>query len=61
MQRAAADYEARTQREPIAPLYRYDHEVRGGSDLHFDGDRLSLRGYAQPVALDLPNPYPDMV
>jgi len=61
VQRAAADYEARTQREPIAPLYRYDHEVRGGSDLHFDGDRLSLRGYAQPVALDLPNPYPDMV
>ena len=61
VQRTAADYEARTLREPIAPLYRYDHEVRGGSDLHFDGERLSLRGYAQPVALDLPNPYPDMV
>lgn len=56
-----ADYEQRTLREQIAPLYRYDHDVREGNDLRFNQHSLSLRGYDQPVALDLPNPYPDMV
>ena len=58
---ATADYEQRTLREQIAPLYRYDHDVKDGSkDLQFAGDKLQLRGYAQAVQLDLSNPYPDM-
>ncbi len=57
-----AEYEHRTMREQIAPLYRYDHEVKNGSkDLGFKGNKLHLRGYAQAVELDLENPYPDMV
>lgn len=58
---ATADYEQRTLREQIAPLYRYDHDVKDGSkDLQFAVDKLQLRGYAQAVQLDLSNPYPDM-
>ena len=56
----AAEYEARTNREQIAPIYNYDHDVRGGTDLTFTGNKLTLRGY-EPIELDLPNPYPDMV
>ncbi|MDY6983836.1 MAG: beta-ketoacyl synthase [Pseudomonadota bacterium] len=57
----AASYEARTNRELIAPIYNYDHDVREGSrDLTYAGNSLTLRGYA-PIDLDMPNPYPDMV
>ena len=57
----SADYEQRTQREQIAPLYRYDNDVKDGKDLKFAGDKLHLRGYAQAVDLNLENPYQDMV
>ncbi len=57
-----AHYEQRTLREQIAPLYRYDHDVKDGSkDLHFSADKLHLRGYVQAVDLNLENPYKDMV
>jgi len=58
---SSASYEQRTLQQQIAPLYRYDHDVKDGNDLGFNGNKLSLRGYQQPVDLDLPNPYPDMV
>jgi acetoacetyl-[acyl-carrier protein] synthase len=62
VQAKIADYEERTLHEQTAPLYRYDFDVKEGSkDLRFDGKRLQMRGYAQAVDLDLPNPYPDMV
>jgi acetoacetyl-[acyl-carrier protein] synthase len=55
-----AAYEARTLQDHIAPLYRYDYDVKEGKDLQFNAQSLHLRGYAQPINLDLPNPYPDM-
>lgn len=56
----AAAYEAHTNRELVAPIYNYDHDVREGTrDLTYTGNSLTLRGYA-PIDLDLPNPYPDM-
>jgi acetoacetyl-[acyl-carrier protein] synthase len=56
----AAAYEARTNRELVAPVYNYDHDVRDGSrDLTYAGNSLTLRGYAA-IDLDVPNPYPDM-
>lgn len=58
---ASAAYEQRTLREQTRPLYRYDHDVRDGKDLAFHEEKLSLRGYAQAVDLNLPNPYRDMV
>lgn len=62
VQASSAAYEQRTLREHTLPLYRYDYDVKDGSkDLSFSNDKLQLRGYAQAVNLDLPNPYPDMV
>lgn len=54
------DYEEKTNREPITPIYHFDHDVRGGDDLTYDADGLTLRGYGQKVSLDLPNKYNDM-
>ncbi|MGV3592772.1 MAG: beta-ketoacyl synthase, partial [Gammaproteobacteria bacterium] len=55
----AAAYEARTNHELVAPIYNYDHDVREGRDLSYNGNSLTLRGYAA-IDLDMPNPYPDM-
>ncbi len=57
---ASAHYEARTNKEQVAPIYNYDHDVRDGKDLSFDKNKLTLRGY-HPIDLDVANPYPDMV
>jgi allophanate hydrolase subunit 2 len=57
---ASAAYEARTNREQVAPIYNYDHDVRDGKDLTFDKTSLTLRGY-HAIDLDVANPYPDMV
>jgi acetoacetyl-[acyl-carrier protein] synthase len=57
---ASAAYEARTNREQVAPIYNYDHDVRDGKDLSFTADKLTLRGY-HTIDLDVANPYPDMV
>jgi acetoacetyl-[acyl-carrier protein] synthase len=56
----AANYEARTNREQVAPIYNYDHDVREGKDLRFDGNKLTLRGY-ESIDLDIPNPYANMI
>jgi len=59
-EQAARDYEARTNRELIHPVYHFDHDVRGGDDLTFQREDLHLRGYDQAINLDLPNKYDDM-
>jgi acetoacetyl-[acyl-carrier protein] synthase len=62
VQAATATYEQRTLREQIAPIYRYDHDVKEGrKDLTFGHHGLILRGYEKSITLDLVNPYPDMV
>lgn len=56
----SAAYEARTNRELVAPVYNYDHDVREGSrDLTYTSNSLTLRGYAA-IDLDVANPYQDM-
>lgn len=57
----AAAYDERASHEQVPSIYKYDHDVREGSDLQFAGNSLALRGYATAIDLDLPNPYPDMV
>ena len=54
------DYEAETNREPITPIYHFDHDVRSGEDIEFDSAGMSLRGYGQKIDLDLANKYADM-
>jgi acetoacetyl-[acyl-carrier protein] synthase len=58
---AAANYKQRTNEEAIVPIYRFDHDVKEGKDLSFNGRELNLRGYANGINLDLANPYPDMI
>jgi acetoacetyl-[acyl-carrier protein] synthase len=60
VQASAERYHQRTCEEQTQPLYFYDHDVRGGDDLSFARDALSLRGYGTPVSLALGNPYADM-
>jgi acetoacetyl-[acyl-carrier protein] synthase len=57
---AARSYEEETNRQPIRPVYHFDHDVRGGEDLAFTSNGMQLRGYGQPISLDLPNKYSDM-
>jgi acetoacetyl-[acyl-carrier protein] synthase len=56
----SAAYEAATNRHQIKPIYHFDHDVRGGDDLTFSGESMSLRGYGEAINLDLPNTYADM-
>jgi len=60
-EQAARDYEEQTNLQPIRPIYHFDHDVRGGKDLDFDKEGMTLRGYAQKINLDLANKYSDMV
>ncbi|MES2627304.1 MAG: beta-ketoacyl synthase [Pseudomonadota bacterium] len=60
VQEATALYKQKTNEEKVAPIYRFDHDVKNGSDLCFSSGKLSMRGYAQGINLDLPNPYADM-
>lgn len=59
-QEASREYEAQSNRQSIRPVYHFDHDVRGGSDLTFSDDSVSLRGYGQPVNLNPDNKYDDM-
>lgn len=59
MERSKA-YEAQTNLQPIHPIYHFDHEVRGGEDLTWEADGLTLRGYGQKISLKPPNKYKDM-
>ena len=56
----ARQYETQTNLQAIQPVYHFDNDVRGGSDLSFDKDGMTLRGYGEKVSLDLPNKYSDM-
>jgi acetoacetyl-[acyl-carrier protein] synthase len=61
VQETAVAYKHRASTEAVAPIYRFDHDVKDGKDLAFTADRLNLRGYAAGINLDLANPYPDMI
>ena len=56
----ARSYEEQTNLRSIRPIYHFDHDVRGGDDLAFDQEGMTLRGYGQKISLDLPNKYSDM-
>jgi len=59
-QAKAREYEEQTNLQAISPVYHFDNDVRGGADLSFEGEGLTLRGYGQKISLDLPNKYADM-
>ena len=57
---ATADYDERTCRADVAPIYRFDHQVRQGQDLSMSGGQIAIRGYEPAISLDLQSSYPDM-
>jgi len=42
------------------PIYLYDHNVLTGEDLQISADEISLPGYANPISLQVENPYKDL-
>lgn len=57
---AIADYDAAMIAGEVAPIYRFGEGVLEGTDLTMSDREIRIPGFAQPVSLDLPNPYPDM-
>lgn len=56
----AAAYNQQAMRGQARPTYLYDHQVLAGEDLAINEHRIQLPGYANPISLDLDNPYKDM-
>lgn len=56
----AAAYDRAATAGTAKPLYLFDHGVLDGSDLDYDGERVRVPGYDQPVDLGIDHPYPDM-
>lgn len=42
------------------PIYLYDHNVLTGDDLQISADEIRLPGYANPISLQVENPYTDL-
>ncbi len=42
------------------PIYRYDYNVLTGEDLQISADEIRLPGYANPISLNVDNPYEDL-
>jgi len=42
------------------PIYLYDHNVLTGEDLQISAEEIRLPGYANPISLQVENPYKDL-
>ena len=58
---AAAAYDDACCRGPMQPIYRFGDDLIDEDKITLDAHHLALPGLANPVDLDLPNRYPDMV
>ena len=54
-------YDAAMRQGTLAPIYRFGQGVLGWEDISLSETEMRLAGFGQPISLDLPNPYPDMV
>ena len=45
----------------MQPIYRFGDDLMDESGITIDGHSIHLPGIQNPVDLDLPNRYPDMV
>lgn len=53
-------YDQSSIRGQARPTYLYDHQVLSGEDLAISDHKIELPGYANPISLDLTNPFKDM-
>ena len=56
----ARDYDAAMTRGDTLPIYRFGEGVLGGADLEVSASEMRIPGYAQPIPLEVPNPFEDM-
>ncbi len=56
-QALVAEYEQSAMAGKAMPTYRFDHEVRGDEHIHMTAKELRVDGYAQPIHLDVENPF----
>jgi acetoacetyl-[acyl-carrier protein] synthase len=56
----AADYDQATIEGRTTAIYRFDHNVLGGSDLQIDQHQMRLNGQMIPIDLQVDNSYSDM-
>ncbi len=61
VQQAAADYDSNADNGSILPIYQFGEGVVDGESLGISGGALQVPGFAQPVDLEMDNPYADMV
>ncbi len=50
-------YDAAASAGKAETIYRFDHEVRDAEHIHITADSLRVDGYAQPISLDIENPF----
>lgn len=56
----ASQYDQDSIKGLTRPIYLYDNHVLTGKDLTISKQEIKLPGYAQPVSLDIDNPFKDM-
>jgi acetoacetyl-[acyl-carrier protein] synthase len=44
-----------------SPIYRFGENVIEGHELQLSNSEIKIPGYGQPINIDLPNPYDDMI
>lgn len=56
----AAAYNESSLRGEAKPIYLYDNNVLQGEDLNITNTEIKLPGYANPISLDVENPFSDL-
>lgn len=57
---AATAYDQASLHGEAKPIYLYDHNVLQGEDLNISDTQITMPGYANPINLDIDNPFDDI-
>jgi acetoacetyl-[acyl-carrier protein] synthase len=60
VQQTAAEYDQRAYSGIARPTYLFGHNVLEGEQLDISAKQIKIPGYAQPISLDIDNPFKDM-
>ena len=57
----ADQYDYQATRGNTSPIYQFGKGVLNNDDLTINSQQIQIKGYPNPIDLNLPNPFPDMV
>ncbi len=57
---AARDYDEKALKGQSEPIYHFGEGVLDGNDLDISSERIVVPGFAEPISLELGNPFDDM-